>query len=347
MPPSPPPPPLPPQYLLRQLLEGKEFALALAPGFFCFYCHCGFLSALDELGLLGGVTHIAGSSAGALVGGFLAAGMKPKDMVASVLKIDRAAIWDVGLGLGLLKGEKLQRLLEQELPRRVQTFEACKIKLGVTTFDLQRLKTVTHTTGPLAEAMRASACFPGLFAPVPLGADGSLHIDGGVFDRAGLVGLTALPKSKIIVNVVFTPGPHALPPHLQGQGAVTLITVYLSGMPQVQPFSMTTAGPVAYRAAKEATLRALTHSCHVQRPSLDRWLFFVEAAAAAAGDVPEPAAVGAGAASAGAGAGAAADGGASAPASAAKSARGGVAKSSPKTKKTPSPRAAAAAARKR
>lgn len=280
--------------LLLQRFLSNEFALALSPGFFRFYAHIGFLHALQEAGVLGNdekrITHVSGSSAGAIVGGFLAAGKPPSDMAEAIFKITRQSIWDIGLGLGLLKGGKLQQLLIQEL--NVQTFEDCPIELGVTTFDVFKLKTVTHTSGDLPTAIRASCCFPGLFAPVEI--DNSWHIDGGIFDPFGLVGMQGVPLStKLIVNVVFDqascdmtrpPRPNnplsaessPLPLHLRSLSA-NLLTVVLMGIPEVTPFSMEIAGPAAYNAAKLATLNALQSSCHVQQLTSNHWVFYVDA----------------------------------------------------------------------
>jgi predicted acylesterase/phospholipase RssA len=205
--------------------------------------------------------------------------MSPAQMASSVFKINRDSIWDAGIGLGLLKGKKLQQLLEDELPRKVQTFDKCKISFGVTTFSLTQMRTVIHASGALATAMRASACFPGLFTPVVI--DDTLHIDGGVFDRTGMMGLTGIPKSGLVVNVVFHLGAASeLPPHLtlpNRNSKATILTVVLSNIPQVNPFTMNTAGPAAYRAAKNATLRALTQCCHVQRPAINHYIFYIEA----------------------------------------------------------------------
>jgi len=58
--------------MLGQILR-DEYALCLTPGFFRFYAHIGVLHALEDFGCLN-VSHITGSSAGALIGVFLAAG---------------------------------------------------------------------------------------------------------------------------------------------------------------------------------------------------------------------------------------------------------------------------------
>ena len=163
----------------------------------------GILHSLQELGLLN-VTHVSGSSAGALVGGFLAAGLEPSEMCSPVFKIRREDMWDLGgyLFLGLLRGQLFQNILNSNLP--VDTFEKCRIPLGVTAFDVFRLKTNNITKGDLATAIRASCCFPGLFQPVMI--DDSPHIDGGVFDNSGLMALPGIPFSNLIVNIVFGHG---------------------------------------------------------------------------------------------------------------------------------------------
>lgn len=277
--------------LLQRFLSAP-YALAMAPGFFRFYAHIGCLDALAEMGLLN-AKEVAGASAGALVAGFLASGKSPKEMAETVFKINREAIWDVGVGLGLLRGGKLQALLERELGSDCQTFASCKIPCGCSTFDILSLQTQAVREGPLAIAMRSSACFPLLFAPVAM--NNSLHIDGGVFDHYGLMSLPgvglSLPgvgPSGVVVNVVFdqqsiqytgTTPDHLLPPHLRDKG-IDLLTVVLSGLPDVNPFTMESQGPLAYRCAKQATLAALER-CHVQQLNAHHWVFFVSNGAGA------------------------------------------------------------------
>jgi predicted acylesterase/phospholipase RssA len=73
------------EFLQNEIESG--YGLALSPGFFCFYSHVGFLHALAEANLLH-VTHASGSSAGAMVSGFLAAGKHPFDIIDLMLSID-------------------------------------------------------------------------------------------------------------------------------------------------------------------------------------------------------------------------------------------------------------------
>lgn len=186
--------------LLRDFLS-DEYALALSPGFFRFYAHMGILCGLEKADALR-VTHVCGSSAGALVGGFFAAGLQPKDMVDKVIEIKRSDMWDMGGIGGLLKGQLFHQLLVKHLPTPV--IENCAIPVGITAFDIFRLRTNVISCGDVATAIRASCTFPGLFQPVWI--DSAPHIDGGVFDHCGIMGLPGVPSSLLVVNVVFGAG---------------------------------------------------------------------------------------------------------------------------------------------
>ena len=230
--------------MLTHLLSTEDYALALTPGFFRFYAHIGVLKALEECQCLQ-PSAIAGSSAGALVGTFLAAGMSPHEMAEAVFAVQRPDIWDIGGIGGLLKGELFEEILSRHLP--VNTLSETKIPLCVTAFDMLRLRTTfmrstliglegeeaTALTGlvtdqvKLSTAARASCTFPGLFQPVTI--NGTPHIDGGVWDHVGLMGLPHLlkdktafskndtNKKKLIVNVVFNnANKSVLPKELKG-----------------------------------------------------------------------------------------------------------------------------------
>ena len=245
---------------LRQVLSnainphtgGDGYALSLTPGFFRFYSEIGCLHALDDANLLKPVC-ISGASAGALVGGFLAAGMSPKDMKKPVFSIKQDDIWDVSCGFGLLRGQLVQNILERELP--VKEFSECVIPFGCTAYSIFEARTKIIQSGDMATAIRASACFPVMFQPVDI--DGYPHIDGGVFDRAGIMGLPFIPpKSGLVVNVVFNQAglysleSSVLPPQYEEKG--DLFTICLVNHPRVFPNTMHTHGPMAYEVTKLA-----------------------------------------------------------------------------------------------
>jgi NTE family protein len=265
--------------LLVDILQVEEYALCMSSGFFRFYAHMGVLKALEENDCLR-VKACSGSSAGALVTGFLASGMKPSEMPEKVFAIKRSDIWDVGFGLGLLKGQLCQEILERDL--KVKTFEECSIPLGVTAYDVLGMRTNCITTGDIATAVRASCCFPGLFQPVLI--DGSLHIDGGCFDEGGLMALPSVPSSNLIVNVVCGRGRikrSVLPERFKD---ARLLTLVLDNIPNVSPFNMDTDGPKAYSVARAATYRML-QSGHLEQLSHNHWVSYIDGSRA---DLTEP-----------------------------------------------------------
>jgi len=235
----------------------KPYALAMSPGFFRVYAHVGIMHSLEEAGLLH-PTCVCGTSAGAMSAGFYASGLRPSEMIARILKIDREAIWDPSFGLGLLEGAKLRSVIDAELA--VKSFEQCMVPCGMTAYDVFGMQTRVLHTGDIATNMCASACFPGLFQPVYL--EGRPHIDGGVWDHLGMFSLPNIPsQTKLVLNVVTdklqVPSIDAcMPAHLLEQGA-KLLTILVNGLGVVHPFNMDTAGRRSYMQAKAALDRAL------------------------------------------------------------------------------------------
>lgn len=166
---------------LRSWLEQGPFSLAMSAGFFGFYSHTGFVKALWEEGFQ--PQKIMGSSAGALVGSLLSAGLTPFEIEGILKTTTKSHFWDLKFGFGLLEGKKFQGLLQKHLPTQ---FEHLKIPLSVSAFDLKTFKTKAYYTGDLIEPVRASCCFPLLFQPVKL--EKSLLFDGGIGDWLGVAG---------------------------------------------------------------------------------------------------------------------------------------------------------------
>lgn len=252
----------------------ESYALSLSPGFFQFYAEMGILHALEETKSLN-VTHVSGASAGALVGGFLASGVLPSKMTKMVFSIGREDMWDMGIGMGLLRGQYFQNKLEEFLP--VKKFDQCKIPLGVTAYDCYRFRTNCISEGDISTAIRASCCFPVLFQPVMI--DSVPHIDGGIHDSVGLMALPGVPESKLILNVVCgrsrlsSSSISNIPEKFQ---KCRLITLVMDNAPFVNPFNMKEMGPVAYSSSKAAMITALCSSGHIQQLAHNHWCVFVD-----------------------------------------------------------------------
>jgi predicted acylesterase/phospholipase RssA len=163
-------------------------ALALGSAFLGIYAHGGFLCGLNKVGVFPG--HIAGASAGAMAGGFYAAGMRGDELEAAVLSgalkrsypdigmvLRGAPMFFIGRLTGLMNGKRLVKYLERELPvSAIEDTPGVKLKIAVT--DLKAHKGIFLNTGPLAQSMMASCSVPILFTDQRIA--GTRYHDGGI-----------------------------------------------------------------------------------------------------------------------------------------------------------------------
>jgi len=163
-------------------------ALALGSAFLGVYTHGGFLCGLEQAGILPG--HVSGASAGALAGGFYAAGVRGEALKQAVLSggfkrsfLDAGMFYrwapmvTLGRLTGILNGKRVIRHLRRELPvASIDEIEGIKLQIAVT--DLRQQQSHFITRGPLAEAMMASCAVPLLFSEQVI--DGIRYSDGGI-----------------------------------------------------------------------------------------------------------------------------------------------------------------------
>ncbi|MDQ3296562.1 MAG: patatin-like phospholipase family protein [Myxococcota bacterium] len=233
---------------LGEWLARAPFGLAMSSGFFSFYAHTGMLAALRERGLT--PTHVAGSSAGAMVTGAWAAGVSPGELAEVLARLERAHFWDPSLGPGLLAGKKFDALLRDMLP--ITDIAACRVPVAISVFDILARRTAVLTSGDLADAIRASCAVPAMFHPVWIA--GRPYWDGGILDRAGIAGV---PTGRLLFHHISarppwqrTTRPQVVPRRPD------LVSLVLENLPRVNPFRLD-AGRRALELARDATKRAL------------------------------------------------------------------------------------------
>jgi NTE family protein len=235
---------------LRQWLAAEPFALGMSSGFFSFFAHCGVMTVLEEEGLL--PVRAAGSSAGALVAGAWAAGVEAPRLQRVLLGLRRRDFWDPGPGLGLLRGRLFLRRLEAMLP--VQRFDACRIPLAASAFDLLARRTRVLRRGELAPALCASCAVPLMFQPVWI--EGRPLWDGGVADRPGLAGI---PRgTRLFYHHIASGWPWGGPgpPGLGFPPRPRMTALSLQGLTRVNPFALE-RGAAAFEEARRGMRRAL------------------------------------------------------------------------------------------
>jgi NTE family protein len=222
----------------------KRIGLVLGGGAALGWSHVGVLQWLEENKIP--VDYIAGTSFGAMVGGFYAVGITPAEMRA----LPRSEPWDtflsgepyysdltfrrkedrydfpIKLELGLKKGLQLPSGLDPAHPlglllsrytlpySDVNDFNALPIPFNAVATDLTAAQSVILNHGNLPRALRASSAIPVIFTPVRI--DGRTLVDGGIYDNlpadvARKMGADVL----IVVNVTpltpDTPDPKARP----------------------------------------------------------------------------------------------------------------------------------------
>ncbi len=163
-------------------------AVCLSSSFFGYYAHLGVLTGLEEAGLFPG--RIAGASAGALAGGFWAAGLRGEALEQVIYDFHfRRAFFDLGAfmrlpgivtglaGSGLLSGVRMRRYLGRCLgSRRIEDLRSPRLEIAVANLTKERGE--IRTRGPLNDFLIASCAMPVLFKPQRI--DGEDFLDGGV-----------------------------------------------------------------------------------------------------------------------------------------------------------------------
>jgi len=161
------------------MVESKrpKIGLALGSGGSRGLAHIGVIKALEENNIP--IDFIAGSSIGAMAGGFYAAGLSIKKMEEISLETNWRRMFslvDPHLKQGLISGEKVKTFIEGYVDGK--KIEDCKIPFVAVATDLKTGEIVILNKGEMAQAIRASISIPLVFKPVEI--DGKTLADGGL-----------------------------------------------------------------------------------------------------------------------------------------------------------------------
>jgi len=151
--------------------------LALGSGGARGLSHIGVLKVLEKNNIP--IDCISGSSIGAMVGGFYAAGLSVEKIETIALDTNWRLLFslvDPRLKQGLISGGKVKRFIERCLPGTM--FRDCKIPFSAVATDIKTGDVVTLRQGEMATAIRASISIPLIFKPVEI--EGRLLADGGL-----------------------------------------------------------------------------------------------------------------------------------------------------------------------
>ncbi|KAI8469843.1 MAG: acyl transferase/acyl hydrolase/lysophospholipase [Monoraphidium minutum] len=191
----------------RMPRQGESYDVVLSSGFLAFANHSGFLQAVEEAGIH--VSGIMGTSAGALAGSLYAAGYTPLEVAQHLRASPPIQLlkpsWEPWRG-GLLSLEGVVERLSALLPPTFEELER-DFAVGVVTADGRH---EIIDSGPLPEAVAASAAIPFVFSSVDVPGKYSGLKDGGVVDRIGLKAWRDRRRRQSLAGLLDARG--ALPP---------------------------------------------------------------------------------------------------------------------------------------
>lgn len=177
-------------------MAGYDIALVLSSGGARGVAHSAVIEELLKDGHR--ITSIAGSSTGAVIGGFYAAGTL-RGYTEWLKELD---YWDVFNLLdfsisskGFIKGEKVFKKVGPYIPE--VNIEDLPIPFVAVASDIIKKEVVLYDKGNLKDALRATIAIPTILHPIKKGD--SIIVDGGVVDPIPVDRVKRHPGDKLVV----------------------------------------------------------------------------------------------------------------------------------------------------
>lgn len=155
-----------------------NIGLVLSGGGMRGAAHIGAIKALEEHNIF--PTHIAGTSAGAIIGSLYAYGFSCQQMMeflktTQLFNYKKFAISKPGF----IDAEKYYNYFKKQFPE--DNFKALNKQLFITATNILSGDLEVFNEGELIKPVLASAAFPGLFSPIKM--KHGLYVDGGVLNN--------------------------------------------------------------------------------------------------------------------------------------------------------------------
>ena len=232
-----------------QTTDHPKIGLVLAGGGALGVAHVGVIRVLDEIGVP--IDYVAGTSMGAIVGGFYAAGMNADQIEEVLANADwddlfsdkppredrdlRRKVDDLGflvryklgfkdgslqLPRGAVQGQKLDLLFRSHALEIVDTqdFDELPIPFRAIATDIVTGEEVVLDSGDFVSAIKASFAVSGFFPPVEI--DGRLLVDGGLVNNVPVDVVRDMGADIVIVVTL----PSALKSKDEIQSAVDVLS---------------------------------------------------------------------------------------------------------------------------
>ena len=173
-----------------------KITLSLSGGGLRGAAHIGAIKFLEEQGVE--VTAVSGSSAGAIVGLFLASGLKSDDMLAFLRSLEKKElfVWASG-DVGVFKMDALEQKLFETVG--VSSYDELKIPLYTCVTNIDNGESTYIYKGNPIEYTIASSTITPLFRAKKIGEHS--YIDGGFSDNLPVKPLKKYYEKNLAINI--------------------------------------------------------------------------------------------------------------------------------------------------
>jgi NTE family protein len=177
-------------------MKKYKTGLVLSGGGTRGFAHLGVIAALNERGIYPEV--ISGTSAGAIVGAFIAGQKSPEETMKIFKKGWFFKYTKLQLPVnGLLKLDGLKEIINREID--FKNLEDSPLPFHIAVANLNKGKVEYKNSGSLGKTVLASSSIPVLFAPVEI--DGHYYVDGGLMDNIPIEPIKNDCEQIIVVNI--------------------------------------------------------------------------------------------------------------------------------------------------
>ena len=181
---------------LARRLAGRAVGLVLSGGGARAFAHLGVFDELRAAGVR--IDRLGGTSMGALVASFIAAGDDPDELHRQFehFFVRQNPTNDYGLpAFSLIRGRKTRAMLEERFGDL--RIEQLPHRFYCVSCDLVGRSIVVHRSGLLRDALYASLAIPGVYPPLRDDA-GRLLVDGGVLDNLPVEAMARAGEGPVI-----------------------------------------------------------------------------------------------------------------------------------------------------
>ncbi len=181
-------------------MKKYTYGITLSGGGARGLAHIGVLAALESNGIVPEI--ISGSSMGAIIGVFYAAGFKPAEILEIAKKNEKfykIFNWSIPKR-GMLNLDYIRTMLEENIP--TDNFESLKKEFYVCVSNITKGEEEIISSGPLFQAVIASASIPIIFTPQVI--NGNTYVDGGLLNDLPVEPLMGHCEHLIASHVNYT-----------------------------------------------------------------------------------------------------------------------------------------------